>query len=174
MNDIHQYQRRYWQELVQLRVHIYYLRQLHLIAERNETRLNMLLAIASNGSIATWAIWSKWPIVWAIIIGLSQFLNAIRPYLPYQRRIRAIVALGRELDELALYAEHKWFAVYEGQLTNANIHNEIIEIKRRKAKIENTHLGSLPLRWNAAFLKAAETQAQTYFLTAYEVGGKNG
>lgn len=71
MRDIHEYQHRFWQELVQLRVHIYYLHQYHIAAERIETRLNMFLAITSNGSIATWAIWGKWPIVWTIIIGLS-------------------------------------------------------------------------------------------------------
>ncbi|MGH8057126.1 MAG: hypothetical protein ACREOH_07790 [Candidatus Entotheonellia bacterium] len=170
MSDIHQYQQRFWQELVQLRVHIYYLQQCHLGAERWQTRLDMSLAVTSNGSIATWAIWGKWPMLWAIIIGLSQLLNALRPYLPYQRRIKAIATLNRELDELSLHAEHKWYAVAEGQLTNEQIHNETIELKRRKSKAEDTYLGSSPLPENDKLLREAESQAKTYFLTNYAVG----
>lgn len=94
MADIHKYQRRFWDELVQLRIHIFYLQQFHLVAEANETRLNMFLAVTANGSIATWAVWGKWPMVWAFIIGISQAVNAIRPYLPYQKRAKAIAALS--------------------------------------------------------------------------------
>ncbi|MGQ4807875.1 hypothetical protein NKDENANG_01240 [Candidatus Entotheonellaceae bacterium PAL068K] len=170
MSDTHQYQQHFWQALVHLRVHIYYLRQFHLRDERRQTRLDMFLAVTSNGSIATWAIWGKWPILWAIIIGLSQLINAIRPYLPYQRRIRAITALNRELDELSLHAEHRWYAIAEGHLTNEQIHDETIELKRRKSKAEDTYLGSLPFPENDKLLQEAESQATTYFRTNYKVG----
>ncbi len=171
MNDVYEYQRRFWQELVQLRIHIYYLQRYHVAQERYETHLNMFLAITSNGSIVTWAIWGEWPMVWAAIIGLSQLLNAIRPYLPYKRRMRAIAALNRELEDLALYAEHKWYAVSEGRLTDEQIHEETIELKRKKSKAEDIHLGSSPLPRNDDFLQEAERQAQTYFHMNYAVGG---
>jgi len=174
MSDIHEYQRRFWQELVQLRVHIYYLHQFHLSDERNQTRLDMFLAIASNGSIATWAVWGKWPMVWATVIGLSQLLNAIRPYLPYQRRIKTLTVLTRELEELALYAEHKWYAVSEGKLTNEQTHEETIELKRRKDKSEGMYLGPSPLPKNDSFLREAESLTKTYFLTKYDIGEKHG
>lgn len=71
--------------------------------------------------------------------------------------------------EFALYAERKWYAVSEGQLTDGQIHEEVIELRRRKVKAEQTHFGSSPLPHNNAFLKEAENQARTYFHTNYRV-----
>lgn len=173
MTDVREYQRRLWQELVQLRIHIYYLLRYQIAQEKYERRVNMFLAVASNGSIATWAIWNweKWSLdwVWPLIIALSQLVNAVRPYFPYQQRMRAISAMTRELEELALYAEHKWYAVSEGQLTDEQIHEEVIGLRRRKVKAEQTHFGSSPLPHNNAFLEEAENQARTYFRTNYRV-----
>ena len=171
MNDVHEYQRRFWQEIVQLRIHIYYLLRYQVAAEKSERRLNMFLAFTSNGSIASWAIWREWSLLWAIIIALSQLLNAIRPYLPYQHRIRAIAAMTREFEELALYAEHKWYAVSEGHLTDEQIHDETIELRRRKVKADQTHFGFSPLPPDEGFLREAENQAQTYFRSNYGIEG---
>ena len=131
----------------------------------------MFLAVASNGSIATWAIWDwkKWSLdlVWATIVALSQLVNAIRPYFPYQQRMRGISEMIRELQELALYAENKWYAVSEGQLTKEQIHEEVMDLKQRKIKAEQNHLGSTRLPLKHAFLKDAEGEAQKYFRTYY-------
>jgi hypothetical protein len=167
MNDSENYQIRFWQELVQLKVHIYYLQYFQLNAQSRENSLNIFLAAASNGSIATWAIWGKVTMLWAFIIGASQLVTAIRPYLPYQNRIKAISALIRELDELSLYSEHKWYAVAEGTLSNEQIHEEIIELKKRKSKAISTYLGSSPLSVNKVYLKKAEDDAETYFYSSY-------
>jgi hypothetical protein len=107
MSDSEIYQYRFWQELVQLKVHIHYLQYFQLNAQSRDNALNIFLAAASNGSIATWAIWGKASMLWAVIIGLSHLITAVRPYLPYQNRLKAVSALIRELEELSLHAEHK-------------------------------------------------------------------
>jgi len=167
MFDVREYQRRFWQELTRLRVDIYYLFLYQIHQEKRERCLNMFLAVASNGSIATWAIWGEWPFVWAIIIAGSQLVNAIKPYLPHQQRIRAISATTRELEELALYGEHKWYAISEGQLTNEEIHEEFIKLRRGEVKAEQTHFGPSPLPQRKALVKEAEVQARTYFRAMY-------
>jgi hypothetical protein len=118
MGDSESYQYRFWQELVQLKINICYLQHFQLDAQSRENALNIFLAAASNGSIATWAIWGKASMLWAVIIGASQFVTAIRPYLPYQNRLKAVSALIRELEDLFLYAEHKWYSIAEGTLSN--------------------------------------------------------
>ncbi len=169
VNHPNGYQIRFWQEIVQLRVHIFYLEQYHISAERYEKWINIFLAIVSNGSIAAWAIWQKYPFAWALLIGLSQVFNAIRPYLPFQVRSKTISKINLELKDLALHAERKWYAVSEGLLTSEQIHEETMDIKERKSKMESTFFGSSPLPHKDAFLKNAEDQAKVYFRSNYNV-----
>lgn len=170
LNDIHDYQKRFWQEIVLLRVHLYYLQYFQFEAEKNERTLNIVLAIISNTSLAAWAISQHWQLLWAFLIGVSQIINATRPYLPFKKRSNVIIGMRRELDELALQAEYKWYKISEGENTNEEIHEEIINIKKRKSKIELTYIGSSPLPENEIFLKKAEFNAQKYFHTAYGIG----
>ena len=44
-----------------------------------DTALNVILAIASSGSIASWAIWDEYAIYWGGFIALSQLITAIKP-----------------------------------------------------------------------------------------------
>ena len=174
MNDVDEPQQRFWQELVQIRIDIYYLSRYYTSTEKIETYYNIFLATASNGSIAAWAIWDwdKGQIVWAIIIGASQLLNAIRPYLPYQHRMKAIIAMNRELEKIALNAEHKRYAVSQGDLTNTEINDEIADVREKKRQADEANFGFSPLQRKGAFLKEAEKQAQTYFYANYGVGGE--
>ncbi|WP_019498733.1 hypothetical protein [Pseudanabaena sp. PCC 6802] len=71
---------------------------------------------------------------------------------------------------MLLYAEEKWYAVSEGLLTDAEIHNLTLELKRRKQKAVNLYLSSSPLPDNKKYLTTAETKTEKYFKQNY-LGG---
>jgi hypothetical protein len=148
---------------------LHYLELYQIDQEKRERNLNIFLAIASSGSIAAWAIWDKWSMIWPSIIALSQVVNVIRPYLPYQQRIKGISAAIRELHEIALDAENKWFAISEGQMTNEEIHEEFIRLKQRGVKILSNHFGPSPLPQRRAFIRESEQQAEAYLRSTYGV-----
>ena len=89
MSDDNEYQRRYWHELTELRIHVFYLREYLLRFERWESRLGMYLAVMSCGSIGGWAVWQHLHWLWAILIAGSQVVFVIKPYLPFYRKMRA-------------------------------------------------------------------------------------
>ena len=50
-----------------------------------DTSLNVVLAIASSGSIASWTIWDKYAIYWGGLIALSQLITALKPIFPFHK-----------------------------------------------------------------------------------------
>ncbi len=169
MSEESVYQERYWRELTQLRIHIYYLEIYQGEDEKKEWWLQVLLAVTSSGSIGGWALWNEFGFIWAFIIAVSQVVNAIRHLLPFQKRIKALSGLTRELEELFLHAEREWYNVGEGRLANEEIHQAQMEIKDRKRQYHDRHMKAMYLPERSKYLEIAEEKARTYFKNFYDL-----
>ena len=164
------YQERYCKNFFQLRVYVYYLELYMEQSESIDRSINIFMAIASSSSICGWAIWSQFSFVWAIIIAISQFIGAIKHYLPYKTRLKAIRYILIELEELLTFSEKKWFEVAEGYLSDEDINNLLFQIRTKQKKVLQKHLiNTLPQK-NKLF-KKANILAVTYFQNFY--GGNN-
>jgi hypothetical protein len=172
MRGPHDIQQQFWNELVELRVHWYYLQEYHLLCDSAENKLNWALAIGSNASIASWAVWQKWPQAWASVIAASQVITALRPHMPFKKRSESILAASREIQDAVLWAEREWYPVSTGERTLEEIHECTMDLKHRKATTTATHLATSPLPKKAALLEAAEQQARIYFSVHYPHGGE--
>ncbi len=169
MNSPSPYQNRYWKELYQLRVHVYYLEIYMVKTEFLDRAISIFLAVTSSSSICGWAIWNKYSFIWAVIIATSQLVNAIKYFLPYRSRIKTLSNILREIEELLNSFEVQWFDVAEGNLTEEEINKLQFEIRNRKTQILQKHLGinSLPTKYKY-FAKAKE-MANTYIKNFYGV-----
>lgn len=161
------YQNRYWSQLREIKTHVIYLHKYAAQSEWWDKAINIFLAITSSSSIAAWAIWQKYQIIWAIIIASSQVVTAIKPFLPYKQRIKAISDLNDRLQDISLNCERNWFAVAEGNLTEEEIHNLYIEIKNDSLEAEKKYLKSIILPKNRRILRIAETEADIYLRNTY-------
>jgi hypothetical protein len=159
-------QARYWKELTQFRAHIEYLQLYSARAEQFDNRLSIILAVTSNGSIAGWAIWSQVPLVWGVLIALSQLINAIRPYLPYQKQKKALEGVVPSLEGLFLRAESDWFQVASGDVPNPQINNLVTKLKQQKLDLVQKHLQGVPLQDLEDLEQKAKERAQVYFKVA--------
>ncbi|KUO30543.1 hypothetical protein AVO52_18080 [Vibrio cholerae] len=161
------YQERYWREMDQLKVHVLYL-ELYLEKTINIDRaMNMFLAIASSGSIAGWVIWQPLSFLWGAIIAVSHAINAIKPYLPYAKRLRALHSASNELESVFIAMESEWFNVAEGQLTSEQIHSLQMKYKEKIRQISQKHLSSSALPENEKLLVKAKSTAKNYFDNFY-------
>lgn len=161
------YQDRYWKELYQLRVHVYYLGLYFEQSEKLEKGINAFLAITSSSSICGWAIWNKYSFVWALIIAISQLITAVKQFLPFKKRMKAISSLLRDLEELLNFAEMRWFDVAEGRLTNEEINRLQFEIRKKKNKLLHKHLSHQSLPEKKKLFNKAKEMAQTYVTNFY-------
>lgn len=160
------YQARFWHLLRETRTHSYYLCRYSAEADSREKVINVLLAITSSTSIAAWAVWQKYPFVWAGAIALSQVITAAKSYIPYTDRIKATAALADTMNEIADECEKNWFSVSEGQLTTEEIHELCCAIKGKISSAEKRQLKGLVLPFKQRLLRYAECDADRY-LTAH-------
>lgn len=163
------YQERFWRELDQLKVHVFYLELYLEKTEHTERGINIFLAVASSGSIASWAIWQEYQMTWAFIIALSQLIHAIKPYLPFSKRLKALSALTNDLESLFLSMENHWFNVSEGKLSEEDIHKLHMQIKSTRRQLIQKHIGSESLPKNEKLLAQAVTSTKAYFSNFYSL-----
>lgn len=167
MTDSNQYQRRYWKELFELRVHVNYLEKYMEQSEFLDKTINVFLAVTSSSSICGWAIWNKYSFLWAVIIAASQLVNAVKQFLPYRTRLKATGGILKELEELSIFAEKKWFYVAEGKLKNEEINELQFEIRSKKIKSVHKYLGINTLPTKGKLLNKAKETAKTYINNFY-------
>ena len=167
MSDPTPYQNRYWKEFYQLRVHVNYLELYMGQTELFDKSVNIFLAITSSSSICGRAIWNKYGFVWAVIIAVSQLVTAIKQFLPYKTRLKALSGLLRELEELSTQAEMRWFDVAEGHLPDEDINKLQYEIRTKKIKSLHKHLSTNTLPKKVKLFKKAEEDSRTYINNFY-------
>ena len=127
-------QERYWKAMVQAYFSCAYLELYYEQSVKRDRGLNVFLAIVSCGSIAGWAIWNQFAIIWAIAVAASQAINAIKHIIPYSKRIEDIFKYKWELCEISRELEYNWHAVANGQFTADEV-NGLID----KAKLATNH-----------------------------------
>lgn len=161
------YQKRYWREMDQLKVHSLYLGEYLQSTTKIDRGINIFLAITSSSSICGWAIFKEYAFVWGSLIAVSQLINAIKTYLPYSNRLKSLRGITNEIDALCIAMETKWFDVSEGKLESVDIHSIQMTIKNKKREIEHKYLTVNPLPKNDKFLNKAKSMAITYFTNLY-------
>jgi len=129
------YQNKYWRELDQLKVHVFYLENYLERTITIDRYINMFLATAASGSIASWVVWKDYSFLWGSIIAFSQVVNAIKSYLPYKKRLKALQGITNDLESLFLVMEDNWFKVSEGLLNKEEIHKLHMRFKEKDAKL---------------------------------------
>ena len=165
------YQIRYWNQLKEFKVHVIYL---HLYAASSEwwdKAINIFLALTTSSSIAAWAMWQKYQMVWAIIIAASQVITAIKPFLPYKQRIKALNELNDKMQEISLECEKGWFEVAEGELIEKEIHELTISLRYKGLSAERKALKNVILPKKEKILSMAQDEADVYLQANYNLGG---
>ncbi len=167
-------QTRYWNEMTQLKAHIFYLSYHCRRADRVDFWIKCVTAVASSSSIAGWVIWQSYGFVWALIIAVSQVITATKQYLPYESRSKETNDASKDLENLFIRAESDWYYVAEGSLSDEDIHKKMIVLKKGKADIVRKRMASRMLPRNDTYELNAAKDTEVYFQTLYFDGENNG
>jgi hypothetical protein len=125
--------------------------------------LEAFLAAASCGSIAAWAVWNELPLLWGVIIAVSQVITAVKQYLPYGKRIQALNGLIPRLDAVVGRIDHAWFRVNGGELADAQINDLIFGFRRECADLSNKHLADVYFPEREDLKRAAQAETECFF-----------
>lgn len=163
-------QQRFWNELTQLRGQIEYLNLYELHCERADRAIKIFLAVAASGSIAAWAVWREFSMLWGSIIAASQFLGAIKDQLPFERRLKCVRDLTGKLESAFVQWESAWTTVANGDLSNSDINSRLAELKRIKVDLFASCLSGVTLPDKPGLHSAASAQTDAYFRIIYSTG----
>lgn len=97
--------------------------------------LNIVLALASSGSIAVWAIWKKIPYVWGAIIALSQVIQTVKPYFPYSRYIRELNEKNKKLQAVNLRFEMLFYEIDYGMANAEELSTKYFALRKEAEEI---------------------------------------
>lgn len=70
--------------------------------------LDLFQAFVSCGSVAAWTIWEKLDFLWAALIAISQFITALKSYIPYYKRKINLQNAYIQLSTLCQHMEYDW------------------------------------------------------------------
>ncbi|WP_456655720.1 hypothetical protein [Bradyrhizobium sp. JR3.5] len=132
--------------------------------------IKAFLAIAASSSIGGWLIFQQYAFLWAAIVAASQVLQAVKEYLPYKNRLKALAGLSVDLNALCLVAEDQWYRVSNGTEFDDDIHDLRMQLKRKKlAALQKTFpVAGLPKK--AKLVEKADAEAEQYF-SSYQLEG---
>ena len=120
-SDPHRQQQLYWNEMINLKADASYIRLYRDSRGRWVKGLGMVKAVASSSSIAIWAVWQKFPLVWGAIIAISQVLDATKDFFPFAKEHKAASAHSMTLDYLFNDVQLEWENIFSGRYSDEDI-----------------------------------------------------
>lgn len=156
-------QERYWKKLTDKRYRLIYINEYYDQSVWLQRMINIFLAITSSGAIAAWAVWKEYPVLWAGIIATAQVLTAIKPYLPFEKRIEGIYEMMMQMTLICNEVESKWYYVANGSLSEEDINDLYYKYEKRWSEIETKYLKGDSIPADARIAHIANAKKERYF-----------
>lgn len=119
-------------------------------------------------SVLVWSISKSIPSLWAIIIALAQFAQALSSKLPLARQITALKYLMPELAKLILDIDHDWLSIDVEGYDDGKILNLISAYEARYDSLVTQFTEGVKFsKKNKSVLKEAKKDQCAYFYSRY-------
>ncbi len=159
----------YWQEFTQLKLATCYVRDYRNSIGRSERGVAILRAITSSVSVAAWAVWRKYALVWAFFIALAQVADALKDVLPLHKRRQALSRWSNALNRLFVDAQRDWESISIGRVKDERISTLTHQLRLKMQRYEAKYApDGLPNK-EKLFL-AAQAEMESFFRVRYSLG----
>lgn len=160
-------QERYWKYMVQLKAWIFYVDEYINVSYKWDRRINVFVAITSSSSIAAWAIWSRYSFLWALLIAMSQVIVAIKPHLPFSKRIETLSRVSTLLQTLFNKADYQWYKISNGDLSESEINDSLFDLRRQYLETVGKELSIISLPEKEALKRTSDSKVTSFFQNGY-------
>ena len=121
-----------WTNLVNTKFKCLFLGHLVGRDKRISIYINIFLAVISLSSISAWTIWKFMPGLLTSIIAVSNVLMAIKPVLPYEKRIKELGEKLVLLEDVQFGYEKLWFQYENGEVTDKEASKHFFDIYEKQ------------------------------------------
>lgn len=119
-----------WAILCNMQFKAYYIDFQVTLFQKYDRNINIFLAFASSTSIAAWAIWKEYDMLWAVIIATSQIITVIKPYFPFYKYVKELNLKYTRLVNINVDIEKLWDSYSHNQITNAEASSLYYSLKK--------------------------------------------
>lgn len=156
----------YWRQMEQLKAASVCIRLYRNRLARWVRGVELVRAVASSGSIAAWAWWKDYPLLWGGIIAGAQVLDATKHVFPFARQHRAASDLTVALELLFIDAQLEWEKIYTGRVPEATIMDRCTKLRKLQLEAERKHFpeGFEP---SQKLIDLATEETRAYVLLTY-------
>jgi hypothetical protein len=154
--------------MIELKVAIGYIRRYRDSLGRWVSGLGTLRAIASSGSIAAWALWKEYALLWGAIIAISQVVDALKDVFPFTKKHKAASVHTITLAAMFIDAQLEWENIFSGRYTD----DQIMKLRHKLMKLQHdAERVNFPdgLALRESLFTQAEHDAKEYFKSTYNV-----
>lgn len=121
---------RYWAFFVSIKHESFYYMHFQMLLSCINWVISGFLSITTLSCIAAWDIWKDYQIIWAVLICVSQIIQALFPKLPYNDLLISTRFMISALAKLLLDVEFDWLHLEIHSLSD----DEIIKLLQKHQK----------------------------------------
>lgn len=160
----------YWYSFAEMVYKKYYLETYKQRSIKYDKIISGFLVFASSSGIAGWAFWGKYQFVWAFIIGASQVISLIKPYMHFKEQIIAINYCLPDLQKTLIEMEKVW------KQTDNMEKSDIIKAQAKFESVYNSlhskYISSLDLPDNKKCQNTAMDKRDAYLMSYTAIAKK--
>jgi len=131
--------------------------------------LNLFLVFTTTSSVAAWAIWKEFPLLWAFIIAMSQVITISKPYFLFPKYIKVFYEKNILWQQLTLELEELWHKTNYSLIDDTEASNIYFELRKKSLVFDKVPEDIIFFDFNK-FQNEAERQCNYYIQksTSYE------
>ena len=136
--------------------------------QKQERTLNIILALTSSASVAAWAIWQMYPLLWSLIIAISQVISVAKPYFPFSKYVRELNSKSVVLENFVIEFERLWSKMQTKRISEDSAEETHFEMKKQAIKLLEFSEDTIVNASEKMIAKGNE-QMKNYLWTNYKI-----
>jgi len=123
--------------------------------------INLIIVIFTSSSIISWAVWNKIPILWAIVVGLTQLLIVIMPIIGLPKYIKCYHSMNSLIKYVVLELEELWYKYENHEISEDDSSKLYFNLRKKIANIDSNSDDIIELN-HFNILSKAESKTNHY------------
>lgn len=160
---------RYWTFYFSLKHESFYYKHFQILFKRINWSITGFLSITTLSCIAAWDIWNDYQLLWASLICISQFVQALFPKLPYNDLLISTKFMIGAIDKLLIDVERDWLYLDIHNLSDDDILKMLKKHQLQYSDLVNQFFSGDFLPVINYCEKKAEQDCKNYFSVTYQV-----
>jgi len=152
---------RIWYLLVETKTNEYYAISVTKFYQVCEWLTNTFLVVATSAGVAAWVTWQKHPFLWIVIIGGSQLLTLIKPFLGFPKYVKTYNEKSVALQNIACDLENLWYQIERNKITEEEAERDYNSLKKRIVETDRFPDEVIVFQHTKALIKA-ENRAESF------------